>query len=380
MFLDLTKRIEVKWQKLRDGSSLKSGLQPDVAHDKKHKCKLRQNRKAADRAKERSADIDYEIAKGAEEFENRTRILILGIRHSSQSTLFRQVRYIQEGGFSPAERLEWRKMIYWSLFRVFDTVRGTELYEHLFTCLILGWESFDYLSPLPPNFVDGLQRLFALDVAAIKETCAGHFCETIRYFSYHSDRLLEPHYLPTDEDILHSYVQVGTVEEAVLRLRDGKIQIHELGQLHDLRRLKKGGYDFEATDVVLLVFPLDTYNVVRWATETEMRLDTIYYNSITSSRWFTKAAFVLCFTKLDIFRQKIESNEHPFSEFYPDYSGDPYDVNSMLEYISEMFQASVAEASGGGGILPVYYLDATKTDQVRGLLGLLEWVIANRGQ
>jgi hypothetical protein len=113
--------------------------------------------------------------------------------------------------------------------------------------------------------------------------------------------------------------------------------------------------------------------------QTAMQHDSMYYGCITSSRWFRKATFVLCFTKLDIFIRKIESGDRPFSQYFPDYSGDPYDINAILEYISDMFQASVAEESGGGGILPVYYLDATKTDQVRGLLGLVEWVIANRG-
>lgn len=110
-----------------------------------------------------------------------------------------------------------------------------------------------------------------------------------------------------------------------------------------------------------------------------MHNDLVYFLNITNSRWFRKSEFVLAFTKLDLFTEKIRTGKRPFSEYFPAYDGDPYDIRSVLEFIASMFQKSVGEGRGGWRLLPVYFLDATQTCQIRGLLSLLEWVIANLG-
>jgi hypothetical protein len=131
MFPELTMRIDAKWQKLRDRRPLKYCIQSKFPGRNTRHGGFREDKKARSKAKERSLEIDQEIAKDVDDFKNRTRVLILGTRHSSQSTLLRQIRYIQDRGFSNDERINWRRVIYWWLFDVYKAIQSSEQHVRL---------------------------------------------------------------------------------------------------------------------------------------------------------------------------------------------------------------------------------------------------------
>jgi hypothetical protein len=92
----------------------------------------------------------------------------------------------------------------------------------------------------------------------------------------------------------------------------------------------------------------------------------ILFDSICSSKWFSDATIVLCFTKMDIFECKISSGMHPIDGFLdcPGFEGTSNDVVAAKEYITDRFKAIMCEQHRE---TKIFYINATESDDVQGL-------------
>ena len=61
------------------------------------------------------------------------------------------------------------------------------------------------------------------------------------------------------------------------------------------------------------------------------------FDSICNSRWFVRTSIILFLNKIDLFRAKIAHSN--ISEYFPDYQGQPGDVQTGCEYFSHRFQS-----------------------------------------
>lgn len=104
-----------------------------------------------------------------------------------------------------------------------------------------------------------------------------------------------------------------------------------------------------------------------------MRDGLLLFESLVRSRFFTNITIDLCFTKMDIFEQKVALGAIPQKTYmetgvqsppFEEYEGAPRDKAAVQAYITRAFQ----------NVLPkdrpvrIHYMDATNTNQIRNVL------------
>ncbi|KAM0746958.1 guanine nucleotide binding protein, alpha subunit, partial [Meredithblackwellia eburnea MCA 4105] len=180
-------------------------------------------------------------------------------------------------------------------------------------------------------------------------------------------------YLPTDQDILRTRVRsTGICEERFL-VKKHQLRVFDIGGQRSER--KKWIHCFENVHVLLFVAAISEIGQQLWEDETISRLDeaTMLFESISSSRWFEKSAFVLFLNKVDLFREKLQHVS--LASYYPEYNGGASFENAcqfMLQKFTTLDKRRAARP------LYTHFTQATDTSQVRVVLAaMMDSVLAS---
>lgn len=98
------------------------------------------------------------------------------------------------------------------------------------------------------------------------------------------------------------------------------------------------------------------------------------FETIANSKWFERSALILFLNKMDIFREKVESNAAPISRYFPDYTG-PQDSEVAKVFFADKFRRLVAMP---GKEPYVHYTNATDTDLLKKTMAAVQDMIVQR--
>jgi guanine nucleotide-binding protein subunit alpha len=82
------------------------------------------------------------------------------------------------------------------------------------------------------------------------------------------------------------------------------------------------------------------------------------FESIANSVYFQRSALILFLNKKDIFREKIMSGRSPIKDHFPEYSGQPSDVEAGQEFFGRKFKNLVRDPDKSAY---VHFTNATDT-------------------
>ncbi len=85
------------------------------------------------------------------------------------------------------------------------------------------------------------------------------------------------------------------------------------------------------------------------------------FTAIANSKWFRNSSIILFLNKIDLFREKLESGQAPIKDYFPDYHGDPHDVQAGQEFFANRFRSCVST----GKEIYIHYTNATDTDLLK---------------
>lgn len=173
------------------------------------------------------------------------------------------------------------------------------------------------------------------------------------------DRIAQPDYLPTDQDVLRSRVKTTGITETTFIIGDLTYRMFDVGGQRSER--KKWIHCFENVTTILFLVAISEYDQLLFEDETVNRMQEALtlFDSICNSRWFVKTSIILFLNKIDRFKEKLPVS--PMKNYFPDYEGGA-DYAAACDYILNRF-VSLNQAEQKQ--IYTHFTCATDTTQIR---------------
>ncbi|KAJ3376284.1 hypothetical protein AMAG_04691 [Allomyces macrogynus ATCC 38327] len=300
-------------------------------------------------ARQRSAEIDRQLALDAEKFKRECKILLLGSGESGKSTIVKQMKIIHQSGFTKAELIGYRSIVF---ANITDSLRG----------LIEAAHGFNYEYEWDINKQLALRFLYLLDHHIINTDEpslypeAGEIIESIwkdpviprllmrtsdfylmdsaPYFFNEVRRIAAPDYVPNEQDVLCARIKTTGMIET--RFTTGPLHIHMFDVGGQRSERKKWIHCFEGVTSIIFCVALSEYDqtLLEDSSQNRMAESLVLFESVINSRWFVRASIILFLNKLDLFKEKL--TKVPLSRYFEDYTGGD-DLNKAAKYILYKF-------------------------------------------
>jgi len=283
------------------------------------------------------------------------KILILGSELSGKTTFFKQMQISHGTNPSLSDRKSYSLSIIRAIFlgiqRLIKIVQRHQI----------GYENSDLegksheIMLLDVNTMEEFEnRHFEI----VKDLCndlaiAAPFSEekerlveyNLDYFLCHIDRIFEPNYIPTQEDILHIYIPTKRTIE--FELDRDKMKMRKWPKCHDsIKFIDMGGlrserrkwiHCFKQVGAIVFLASLSEYDQMMYGNQNITRLEESIALFQTVMDWFEYSSFILFLNKIDIFKQKVMYTDSHLSKYYSDFDGPEKDEIAAKKFILSKF-------------------------------------------
>ncbi|EEB07151.1 G-protein alpha subunit [Schizosaccharomyces japonicus yFS275] len=262
-----------------------------------------------------------------EDVANEVKVLLLGAGDSGKSTIMKQMRLLYSPGFSQSARKQYKTPI---LENVLVSLRLLLASMEAHNLQLLR-ENEQYVpivaqptvlhpeEPVPESVAQAVRAICSDPnaVAALEFGTQFSLMDNFYYFRDHVERLFDPDYVPTDQDILHCRVKTTGITEESFVLNRYRYRFFDVGGQRSERR--KWIHCFESVSALLFLVSLTGYDqcLVEDNTGNQMQEALLLWDSICNSNWFASSAMILFLNKLDLFERKIHIS--PIQPHFPDY-------------------------------------------------------------
>ncbi|KAJ3427468.1 g protein alpha i subunit [Anaeramoeba flamelloides] len=301
------------------------------------------NKKDKNEIIKREQLIDQMLIEDNTKEQNEFKLLLLGPGESGKSTILQQIQIIHQNGFKLIKkRLQLR-----------DTILQNLL--HSITSLIHASDHFNVdIEPENQVLVEEIVNLSPNFTEITKEHCCMiqqlwkdkgiqqtykmrhkfHLFDCAKFFLDDAERILDPDYIPTVNDILKSRSRTTGILDIPFSYDSLNFRIWDVGGQRNERR--KWIHCFERVSVLLFVVSLSEYdqNLFEDGEVRRMQESLLLFDEICNSRWFSETNMVLFLNKDDLFRKKIKKKD--LTCCFKDYEGG-CDYDKALQYIKETF-------------------------------------------
>uniref|UniRef100_A0A915HRB2 Guanine nucleotide-binding protein G(O) subunit alpha n=1 Tax=Romanomermis culicivorax TaxID=13658 RepID=A0A915HRB2_ROMCU len=150
------------------------------------------------------------------------------------------------------------------------------------------------------------------------------------------DRLGQPDYQPTEQDILRTRVKTTGIVEVHFTFKNLNFKLFDVGGQRSER--KKWIHCFEDVTAIIFCVAMSEYDQVLHEDETTNRMHESLklFDSICNNKWFTDTSIILFLNKKDLFEEKIKKS--PLTVCFPEYTG-RQEYNEASAYIQGQFDA-----------------------------------------
>ncbi|KAH7925703.1 guanine nucleotide binding protein, alpha subunit [Leucogyrophana mollusca] len=300
---------------------------------------------------------------------SQVKVLLLGSGDSGKSTILKQMRLIHRVPFSPGEIESYRQLVFNNLTTgmtyIFEAMEDMELVvaeENLpHVELIKNAGDIRDSEPFPEAFYEPLQALWAdknLQQAYDRGNEAA-LPENLAYFFPQLDRLFEPSYQPTEQDIVQCRARTIGITETTFQLKDHEMLMVDVGGQKSERR--KWIHCFQDVTSILFLVSLSGYDqcLVEDRDANQMQDAMTIWDSICHSQWFKQTSIILFLNKNDLFERKIANSD--IKNFFPDFEGEPGNAKVGREYFKKRF-IKLAQKAGRSKEREIYVHITTATD------------------
>uniref|UniRef100_A0A1I7SGE3 G-protein alpha subunit n=1 Tax=Bursaphelenchus xylophilus TaxID=6326 RepID=A0A1I7SGE3_BURXY len=184
--------------------------------------------------------------------------------------------------------------------------------------------------------------------------------DSVAHFLDSIDRVADPAYTPTNQDILHARVATTGVVEFKFKFNDINFAIYDVGGQRSERR--KWIHFFDNVNGLLFVAAISEYDqTCREDNETNRLVEALQvFEESVNNKCFLKTSTILFLNKIDLFREKIK--KVPLTVLYKQYPGG-MDYENAIKFIRSRFEKVYRNPNS----LYVHETCATDTKQVQKL-------------
>ncbi|KAL9917274.1 G protein alpha q subunit isoform X5 [Glossina fuscipes] len=333
-------------------------------------------------------EIERQLRRDKRDARRELKLLLLGTGESGKSTFIKQMRIIHGSGYSDEDKRGYIKLVFQNIFmamqsmiKAMDMLRisyGKEEHSELAALIMsIDYETVTtfedpYLSAIKTLWDDtGIQECYdrrreyqltdsakyylmdldrvaqpdylptVQDILRVRVPTTGIIeypfdLEEIR-FSYLSDlpRIELPDYLPTEQDILRARVPTTGILEYPFDLDGIVFRMVDVGGQRSERR--KWIHCFENVTSIIFLVALSEYDQILFESDNENRMEEskALFRTIITYPWFQNSSVILFLNKKDLLEEKIMYSH--LVDYFPEYDGPQRDAIAAREFILRMF-------------------------------------------
>ncbi|CAO3682316.1 unnamed protein product [Rhizopus stolonifer] len=322
----------------------------------------------------RSLAIDRAIKADNTRLNKEFKVLLLGSGESGKSTIFKQMKILFHGGYTPDELIKWKAIVYSNLVQSAQAfVRA--LYELGYPLsseksqydaqLILNYRLQESLDPVIADAIISVWKDPGTRSLMRERSNEFYLMDSAPYFFNGINRLRRRNYVPNIQDVLHARAKTTGINETRFTMGETIIHMFDVGGQRSERR--KWIHCFEAVKLAVFCISLSEYDQVLLEESRQNRMleSLVLYDSVVNSRWFQGTSFILFLNKIDIFEEKIK--KIPLIRFFPDYQGG-VDRSKALKYILWRFH----QANRTNAVVYPHLAQATDTKNITVMIKLFK--------
>lgn len=299
-------------------------------------------------ANERSKQIDQRL-RSDQEFSNReVKLLLLGAGESGKSTFVKQLKIIHERGFSDNECASYIPVVHnntiQSLVAIIQAMGHLQINFHDRQRIKDAKSFFSMVSEMGDEVsvcrdVGAVMRRLWMDLGVQK--CFGRSREyqlndSAYYFLNSLDRISQPNYIPSEQDVLRTRVKTTGITETKFSMNGLNFKLVDIGGQRSER--KKWIHCFEGVTAIIFLVALSEYDLtlIEDHEMNRMQESMKLFTSICNNKWFRDTSTILFFNKKDLFTDKIKTSS--LTVCFREYRG----LNTYEEagdYIRAKFEA-----------------------------------------
>ncbi|KAI8819259.1 guanine nucleotide binding protein, alpha subunit [Fimicolochytrium jonesii] len=311
---------------------------------------------------------------------NEVKMLLLGAGESGKSTILKQMKLIHDNGYSVEERETFREIVFSNTIQSMRVILDAMQLMGIPLSIPRNETHKSVIMELPHQIeADFLPSEVAAAVKYLWADAGVQACfmrsreyqlnDSARYYFDAIDRIAEPGYVPTDQDVLRSRVKTTGITENTFHIGDLTYRMFDVGGQRSER--KKWIHCFEEVTAIVFLVAISEYDQVLIEDETVNRMQEALtlFDSICNSRWFVRTSIILFLNKIDLFREKLPRS--PMIKYFPDYRGGN-DYEAATEYIMNRF---VSLNQSDQKQIYCHFTCATDTSQIKFVMAAVNDII-----
>eukprot|EP00069_Balaena_mysticetus_P017699 bmy_10906T0 len=184
--------------------------------------------------------------------------------------------------------------------------------------------------------------------------------DSTKYYLNDLDRVADPAYLPTQQDVLRVRVPTTGIIEYPFDLQSVIFRMVDVGGQRSERR--KWIHCFENVTSIMFLVALSEYDQVLVESDNENRMEEskALFRTIITYPWFQNSSVILFLNKKDLLEEKIMYSH--LVDYFPEYDGPQRDAQAAREFILKMF---VDLNPDSDKIIYSHFTCATDTENIR---------------
>ncbi|PVV04423.1 hypothetical protein BB560_001078 [Smittium megazygosporum] len=325
-------------------------------------------------------EIENQLKKEKANLRNEVKMLLLGAGESGKSTIIKQMKLIYDNGYTREERESYREIIFSNTVQsihvlmeamgYLDIPLSDQTHERYVTTVMESSPQIDS-EVFPAELAEAIKILWSdPDVQyCYSRSSEYQLNDSAKYYFDSIDRLSQPDYIPTNQDVLKSRVKTTGINETTFKVGELVYKMLDVGGQRSER--KKWIHCFENVTAILFLVAISEYDQVLIEDEAVNRMQEALtlFDSICNSRWFSKTSIILFLNKMDIFREKLPKS--PLNKHFPDYTGDN-SVEDAGDYILKRF---VSLNQSDTKQIYTHFTCATDTNQIKFVMAAVNDII-----
>ncbi|XP_066499549.1 guanine nucleotide-binding protein subunit alpha-14 isoform X1 [Hoplias malabaricus] len=291
-------------------------------------------------------EIDKQLRRDKKDSRRELKLLLLGTGESGKSTFIKQMRIIHGSGYTEEDRKSFTKLVYQNIITAMQSmIRAMEMLK----ISLSNPDNQAYTNMLKDLEVDKVMDLDKSQVEAIRSLWSDQgiqecydrrreyqLSDSAKYYLSDLERISEPTYVPTEQDILRVRVPTTGIIEYPFDLENVIFRMVDVGGQRSERR--KWIHCFENVTSIIFLVALSEYDQVLAECDNENRMDEskALFKTIITYPWFQQSSVILFLNKTDILKEKITYSH--LADYFPEFTGPQNDAKSAQEFILKMYQ------------------------------------------
>ncbi|XP_043089453.1 guanine nucleotide-binding protein subunit alpha-11b isoform X2 [Puntigrus tetrazona] len=295
---------------------------------------------------------------------------LAGTGESGKSTFIKQMRIIHGAGYTDEDKRGFTKLVYQNIFtsmqamiRATETLKiGYKYEQNKANAMLVKEVDIEKVSSFDHPYINAIKMLWSDPgiQEAYDRRREYQLSDSTKYYLSDLDRIADPSYLPTQQDVLRVRIPTTGIIEYPFDLQSIIFRMVDVGGQRSERR--KWIHCFENVTSIMFLVALSEYDQVLVESDNENRMEEskALFRTIITYPWFQNSSVILFLNKKDLLEEKI-SYSH-LVDYFPEFDGPQRDAQAAREFILKMF---VDLNPDSDKIIYSHFTCATDTENIR---------------